>query len=64
MFFIRQDRQHIEFLRRLAAQLDEALKPRVYPSMHDEMTAQCLAKKTSLTVSFTNEEPRDAFHAV
>lgn len=58
MFFIRQDRQHIEFLQRIAAKLDEALKPRVFPSMHDEMTAACLSKKTSLTVSFTNEEPR------
>lgn len=58
MFFIRQDRQHIEFLQRIAAKLDEALKPRVWPDMHEEMTAACLAKQTSLTVTFTNEEPR------
>ncbi len=57
MFFFREDRRHIEFLQRTAAQLDEALKPRVYPDMHAEMSAACLAKKTSLTVTFTNEEP-------
>lgn len=58
MFFLREQKRQIEFLQRIARQLDEALKPRVYPSMHAEMTAQCLAKKTSLTVTFTNEEPR------
>lgn len=50
MFFFREDRAHIEFLKRLAAQLDEALKPRPQPDMHAEMSAACLAKRTSLTV--------------
>lgn len=55
--FNREHNRHVEFLERLKAQLDAALAPRELPSMHDEMTAACLAKTTSLTVTFTNEEP-------
>lgn len=50
-------REHIEFLERMKAQLDAALAPRELPSMHAEMTAACIARRTSLAVTFTNEEP-------
>ncbi len=58
MFGRKQHAAHVAFLERIKAQLDEALAPRERPDMHHEMTAACLAKKTSLTVTFTNEEPR------
>jgi hypothetical protein len=52
MFFIRQDREHIEFLRRLAAKLDEALKPAPPVDYNAEFAKQLAARTTSLTVSF------------
>lgn len=58
MFGRKAHAAYIEFLRRQLATLDGALKPTARPDMNHEMTAACLAKTTSLKVSFTNEEPR------
>jgi hypothetical protein len=47
-------------LKSILAQLDEALtyrKPWTLDEINREQTAACLAKRTDITVTFTNEEP-------
>lgn len=54
----RAEANHIEFLKRQLAVLDEALAPRAPFDYAAEFTKQLAARKTSLVVTYTDGEPR------
>jgi hypothetical protein len=59
MLLARVDSATVEFLKRQLAALNEALAPLPPVDYNAEFAKQLAARKTSLTVTYTDGEPRE-----